>query len=98
MPSHASVGLGGAAQSRLGNSAAKRCPVPELPEVEVVRRGLERALAGATFQRVRTRRADLRFPFPERFAERLTGARAEALQRRGKHIIVSLDTGWALVI
>ncbi|HEV2363089.1 MAG TPA: bifunctional DNA-formamidopyrimidine glycosylase/DNA-(apurinic or apyrimidinic site) lyase [Caulobacteraceae bacterium] len=72
--------------------------MPELPEVEVVRRGLERALTGARFRSVRTRRADLRFPFPDRFAERVTGARAEAPERRGKHIIVPLDTGWAIII
>ena len=47
--------------------------MPELPEVETVRRGLEDALVGRTFTSVEARRADLRFPLPERMAERLTG-------------------------
>ena len=47
--------------------------MPELPEVETVRRGLEPAMVGARIERVEQRRPDLRFPFPERFAARLTG-------------------------
>lgn len=67
--------------------------MPELPEVETVRRGLEPALAGARLARVEQRRPDLRFPLPERFAERLTGARIEAVGRRAKYLILPLDTG-----
>lgn len=65
--------------------------MPELPEVETVRRGLEGALVGAAFVRVEQRRQDLRFPFPERFAERLQGRRVAALDRRAKYILARLD-------
>src|SRR3712207_9546977 len=58
--------------------------MPELPEVETVRRGLQPALEGVRLARVRANRPDLRFPLPERFVERLTGARVEALERRGR--------------
>ena len=47
--------------------------MPELPEVETVRRGLEPAMVGARLTKREQRRPDLRFPFPERFAERLEG-------------------------
>jgi formamidopyrimidine-DNA glycosylase len=67
--------------------------MPELPEVETVRRGLVPALEGARLVRVRANRPDLRFPLPERFAERLTGAGVEALERRAKYLLGRLDTG-----
>lgn len=67
--------------------------MPELPEVETVRRGLEPVLQGARLTRVRVNRPDLRFPFPERFAERLDGARVEQLERRAKYLRFHLDTG-----
>ena len=67
--------------------------MPELPEVETVRRGLEPALAGARLAQVDPRRPDLRFPFPDRFAERLEGARVEAVRRRAKYLLLPLDTG-----
>ena len=67
--------------------------MPELPEVETVRRGLEPVLAGARIVRAEARRPDLRFPFPERFAERLTGARVEAVRRRAKYLLLPLGTG-----
>lgn len=71
--------------------------MPELPEVETVRRGLAPALEGRRLTRVALARPDLRFPFPERFAERLTGARVLKLERRAKYLLASLDTGeiWA---
>ena len=72
--------------------------MPELPEVETVRRGLEPVLAGARLARVTARRADLRFPFPDGFGQRLTGARIEALRRRGKYILAPLDRGETLII
>jgi formamidopyrimidine-DNA glycosylase len=72
--------------------------VPELPEVETVRRGLETVLLGAQFSGVDQRRWDLRFPFPERFAERLTGRTVEALRRRAKYLIADLDGIEALVM
>ncbi|MBV8472347.1 MAG: bifunctional DNA-formamidopyrimidine glycosylase/DNA-(apurinic or apyrimidinic site) lyase [Hyphomicrobiales bacterium] len=72
--------------------------MPELPEVETVRRGLEPALVGSRLLRVEARRADLRVPFPERFAERLTGRRVEALTRRAKYLLAPLDDGETLVM
>ncbi len=72
--------------------------MPELPEVETVRRGLEPVLIGARFCAIDLRRNDLRFPFPERFAERLTGRTVEALSRRAKYLIASLDGADALVM
>jgi formamidopyrimidine-DNA glycosylase len=72
--------------------------VPELPEVETVRRGLEPAMVGARLDAVEQRRPDLRFPFPERFTERLTGLRVEALRRRAKYLIAELDGTDVLVM
>ena len=56
--------------------------MPELPEVETVRRGLTPTMVGARIDRVEMRRPDLRFPFPEQFVERLTGRTILALRRR----------------
>lgn len=72
--------------------------MPELPEVETVRLGLEPVLLGGTFAEVTTRRADLRFPFPENFTRRLSGARVDRLERRAKYLIAHLSTGEALVM
>ena len=72
--------------------------MPELPEVETVRSGLEPVLRGRRFVRVEQRRKDLRFPLPDRFAERLTGRKVERLDRRAKYILVHLDGGEVLVI
>jgi formamidopyrimidine-DNA glycosylase len=72
--------------------------VPELPEVETVRRGLEPAMAGARFLEVEQRRLDLRFPLPARFAPRLTGRTVERLTRRGKYLLAHLDDGEVLVM
>jgi formamidopyrimidine-DNA glycosylase len=72
--------------------------MPELPEVETVRRGLEPVLAGARLRRVETRRPDLRFPFPEGFVQRLTGAHVERLDRRGKYLLAPLDRGETLIV
>ena len=70
--------------------------MPELPEVETVRSGLEAVLAGRRFVRVEQRRVDLRFPLPELFAERLTGRRVIRIGRRAKYILVHLDRGEVL--
>jgi formamidopyrimidine-DNA glycosylase len=78
-------------------SFAYLSPMPELPEVETVRRGLQPHLEGARLSRVEQRRPDLRFPFPSQFVERLTGARIERLERRAKYLIAPLDTGETLV-
>jgi formamidopyrimidine-DNA glycosylase len=72
--------------------------MPELPEVETVRAGLEPVLAGRSFVRVEQRRPDLRFPLPERFAERLTGRRVLRLGRRAKYILVHLDREEVLAV
>jgi formamidopyrimidine-DNA glycosylase len=72
--------------------------MPELPEVETVRRGLEPALAGARLTRVEARRPDLRFPLPEGFVQRLTGARIDVLDRRAKYLLARLDRGDVLVM
>ena len=56
--------------------------MPELPEVETVRRGLSSVFEGGRFAKVEARRAGLRFPFPARFAERLGGQSVLALRRR----------------
>ena len=72
--------------------------MPELPEVETVRLGLAPTFEGARFAKVDLRRANLRFPFPERFAERLSGRAVTALSRRAKYLIADLDDGEALVM
>ena len=65
--------------------------MPELPEVETVRRGLEPVLRGRVLAQVEQFRADLRWPLPERFATRLEGRRVEAAGRRGKFLLIGLD-------
>src|SRR5688572_10139105 len=72
--------------------------MPELPEVETVRRGLEPALVGRVLTRVEQRRPDLRFPFPEHFAERLVGQRVERLKRRAKYLRAHLSGGEVLIM
>ncbi|MEM6578685.1 MAG: bifunctional DNA-formamidopyrimidine glycosylase/DNA-(apurinic or apyrimidinic site) lyase [Pseudomonadota bacterium] len=72
--------------------------MPELPEVETVRRGLLPVLEGAVLAEVAVNRPDLRWPFPEGLAERLRGARVHALRRRSKYILADLDTGETLIV
>lgn len=72
--------------------------MPELPEVETVRRGLEPVMAGQVIVRAEVRRPDLRWPFPDRMAERLSGQRVERLRRRSKYILVDLSSGETLII
>ena len=72
--------------------------MPELPEVETVRRGLEPVMAGARVEKVEQRRADLRFPFPPGFVERLKGRRVESLSRRAKYLLADLDDGDVLIM
>ncbi|MCC2111684.1 MAG: DNA-formamidopyrimidine glycosylase, partial [Hyphomicrobiales bacterium] len=72
--------------------------MPELPEVETVRRGLAPVMEGVRIVGVDQRRPDLRFPFPERFVERLTGATVTGLGRRAKYLIADLSTGEALLM
>lgn len=72
--------------------------MPELPEVETVRRGLEPVMSGQRIDRADVNRPDLRWPFPEGMAQRLTGARVETLRRRSKYILADLSTGETLLI
>ncbi len=72
--------------------------MPELPEVETVRRGLAPVMEGARFASVEMRRKDLRFPLPKRFAARLEGAVVETLGRRGKYLVAGLSTGESLIM
>ena len=72
--------------------------MPELPEVETVRRGLEPALSGARLSRVEARRPDLRFPLPDGFVQRLTGATILRLERRAKYLLAPLDRDETLVM
>ncbi|MFV0334667.1 MAG: bifunctional DNA-formamidopyrimidine glycosylase/DNA-(apurinic or apyrimidinic site) lyase [Tropicimonas sp.] len=72
--------------------------MPELPEVETVRRGLEPAMAGRRIVTAQIRRPDLRRPFPERMAERLGGRQVLRLRRRSKYILADLDSGESLLI
>ena len=71
--------------------------MPELPEVETVRRGLQPVMEGARIIRVEQRRADLRFAFPDDFAARLEGRQVISLGRRAKYLIADLDDGMVLV-
>ncbi|OOY24730.1 DNA-formamidopyrimidine glycosylase [Thioclava sediminum] len=72
--------------------------MPELPEVETVRRGLVPAMEGHRIERAEVNRPDLRWPLPERMAERLQGARIDRLRRRSKYILADLDSGESLLI
>jgi formamidopyrimidine-DNA glycosylase len=72
--------------------------MPELPEVETVKRGLEPALVGRAIARVELRRKDLRFPFPADFARRLDGATITALRRRAKYILADTSRGDLLLL
>ncbi|WP_112662102.1 bifunctional DNA-formamidopyrimidine glycosylase/DNA-(apurinic or apyrimidinic site) lyase [Microvirga flavescens] len=72
--------------------------MPELPEVETVRRGLAPAMTGARFSKVEQRRPDLRFPFPDRFAERLEGQEVVSLGRRAKYLLADLSSGEVLIM
>ncbi len=72
--------------------------MPELPEVETVRRGLLPAMEGRVIAHAAVNRPDLRWPFPPDMAARLTGARVTALRRRSKYILADLSTGETLLI
>jgi len=72
--------------------------MPELPEVEIVMRGLKSVLEGHRITAVAQRRKDLRFPFPKNFAARLSGKRVTGLSRRAKYIVGALEGGECLLI
>ncbi len=72
--------------------------MPELPEVETVRRGLLPVLEGCRIARAQVNRPDLRWPFPERMADRLTGQQVTALRRRSKYLLADLSSGETLIV
>ena len=72
--------------------------MPELPEVELVRRELDPVMAGARIERVDVRRPDLRAPFPRRFRARLEGRTVQRLDRRAKYLLAELSSGETLVM
>lgn len=72
--------------------------MPELPEVETVRRGLQTALKDQKISRVQPMREGLRFPFPEGLAKRLEGRKILDLHRRAKYILCELDSGEFLLL
>ncbi|MCH1481870.1 MAG: hypothetical protein L7T81_06505 [Candidatus Poseidoniaceae archaeon] len=65
--------------------------MPELPEVETVRTGLEKAWLGRTITKVILRRPNLRYPFPEDFENRLVGQKITAIRRRAKYLLIDTD-------
>lgn len=72
--------------------------MPELPEVETVRRGLLPVLEGHVIETAQVNRPDLRFPLPEGMADRLTGKTVQTLRRRSKYILADLSSGETLLI
>ncbi len=72
--------------------------MPELPEVETVRRGLEPVMQGARFVKVEVRRPDLRFPLPKNFVQRLTDKTVIGLGRRAKYMLAELSSGEVLIM
>lgn len=72
--------------------------MPELPEVETVRRGLAPVMTGARIIGVNLSQKNLRFPLPEGFEKRLIGRRIDALSRRAKYLLADLDNGDVLVM
>ena len=72
--------------------------MPELPEVETVRRGLEPAMDGARFAKVEVHRGDLRWPLPKDFKERLQGKTVTGLGRRAKYLLADLSSGDVLLM
>src|SRR5882724_4869655 len=72
--------------------------MPELPEVETVRRGLQPVMEGARFTKVEARRRDLSWPLPKDFVARLEGQKVEGLGRRAKYLLADLSSGDVLLM
>jgi formamidopyrimidine-DNA glycosylase len=72
--------------------------MPELPEVETVRRGLAPVMEGARFKQVEARRGDLRWPLPKDFVKRIEGHTVSGLGRRAKYLIADLSSGDVLLM
>src|SRR5437016_6227297 len=79
-------------------SARGALTMPELPEVETVRRGLAPVMEGARFVKVEARRGDLRWPLPKDFAARLEGKTVTGLGRRAKYLTADLSSGEVLLM
>ncbi len=71
--------------------------MPELPEVETVRRGLAPTMEGALLAELELRRADLRFPFPEGLSGLAAGRHITGLSRRAKYLLIDLDDGMTII-
>src|ERR1700758_222590 len=72
--------------------------MPEWPEVETVRRGLQPVMEGAKILKAEARRADLRFPFQPDFVKRLQGQTVTGLGRRAKYLMADLASGDVLLM
>ena len=72
--------------------------MPELPEVETVRRGLEPAMEGARFNKVEVHRGDLRWPLAKDFRQRLEGKTVTGIGRRAKYLLADLSSGDVLLM
>ena len=72
--------------------------MPELPEVETIRKGLVPVLSGRRFIHVEARRGDLRVPLPLNFTVRLAGRQVQILRRRAKYLLLDLDGGETLIV
>src|SRR5579863_6249824 len=72
--------------------------MPELPEVETVRRGLQPAMEGARFSKVEIHRGDLRWPLAKDFSQRLDGKIVTGVGRRAKYLLVDLSSGDVLLM
>jgi len=72
--------------------------MPELPEVETVRRGLIPRMVGHRIVKLHQRRRDLRVPLPAKFAQKVEGRTIEAIDRRAKYLLIRLDSGQTLIV
>ena len=72
--------------------------MPELPEVETVRRGLMPRMVGHRIVKLHQRRRDLRVPLPAKFAQKVEGRTVEAIDRRAKYLLIRLDGGQTLIV
>ena len=72
--------------------------MPELPEVETVLRGLAPVLEGRTIVKAKVNRPDLRWPFPENMAGRISGQKISKLWRRSKYILADLSSSESLLV
>jgi formamidopyrimidine-DNA glycosylase len=72
--------------------------MPELPEVETVRRGLAPVMEGARFDKVEAHRGDLRWPLPKDFVKRIEGTKVTGMGRRAKYLLADLSSGDVLLM